>query len=171
MTAEITGLCRDHTFETAEEVCRRCGMEFCEMCVLYPKGAGKPLCKECAMIAGGVRNHASRPEMPKRDLKRKVKAFAEKRRIRVASPATRDAVEVSDPILQDPLTPAPMPPAAPAPAPIPAAELDDGAAVANELADVFNDPPPAPAPAAPPPAKDEPADGVAPPIDWSQPFG
>ena len=141
------------------------------MCLLFPKGAGKPLCKECAMVAGGVRNHASRPEMPKRDVKRKVKAFEARRRGPAAAPVAAEAVEISDPILQDPLAPTEED-LERVPAPVPAAEVDDGAAVATELADVFNDPPPPPPPrATPPPAQDEPADGVAPPIDWSQPFG
>lgn len=163
MTADITGLCRDHTFETAEAVCRRCGMEFCEMCLLFPRGASKPLCKECAMIAGGVRNHGSRPEMPRRELKRKVKAFDARRKAPMAKPAAMADVEITDPVLQDPLEPTeedlervPMP------------TPDDGAAVAGELADVFNAPPPPPPP---PPPPSEPADGVAPPIDWNQPFG
>ncbi|GJM39374.1 MAG: hypothetical protein DHS20C19_27410 [Acidimicrobiales bacterium] len=160
MTVEITGLCRDHTFETAEEVCRRCGMEFCEMCLLFPKG--QPLCKECAMVAGGVRNHASRAEMPKREMKRIVKAFAARRAASTSAPLTAEAVEITDPVLQDPLAPT-VEDLERVPAPVP----DDGAAVASELADVFNDPPPPP----PPPSGNEPADGVAPPIDWSQPFG
>lgn len=163
MTAEITGLCRDHTFETAEEVCRRCGIEFCEMCLLFPFGAAKPLCKECAMVAGGVRNHATRPEMPKRELKRKVKAFEARRKSPLSSPAaTMEDVEITDPVLQDPLAPT-AEDLERVPTPVP----DDGALVASELADAFSTPPPPP----PPPAAPEPADGVAPPIDWSQPFG
>ncbi|MDW3220047.1 MAG: hypothetical protein R8F63_15655 [Acidimicrobiales bacterium] len=163
MTVEITGLCRDHTFESAEDVCRRCGMEFCEMCLLFP--TGQPLCKECAMVAGGVRNHASRAEMPKREMKRIVKAFEARRATPAnAAVAVAEAVEITDPVLQDPLAPTEEDLER-----VPAAVPDDGAAVASELADVFNDPPPPPPP--PPPSGNEPADGVAPPIDWSQPFG
>lgn len=163
MTVEITGLCRDHTFETAEDVCRRCGMEFCEMCLLLPQG--QPLCKECAMVAGGVRSHAARPEMPRREMKRTVKAFAARRAASTHAPVSADAVEITDPVLQDPLAPT-----AEDLERLPAAVPDDGAAVASELADVFNDPPPPPPPP-PPPSGNEPADGVAPPIDWSRPFG
>lgn len=164
MTTEITGLCRDHTFETAVDVCRRCGMEFCEMCLLFPRGAAKPLCKECAMIAGGVRNHASRPEMARRDLKRKVKAFAARRSGPIAGPTPAEAVEITDPVLDDALTPT-----ADDLERVSAPPADDGAAVARELVDEFNAAPPSPAP--PPPTTREPADGVAPPIDWNRPFG
>lgn len=163
MTAEITGLCRDHSFESAENVCRHCGLEYCELCLLYPFGAKKPLCKECAMVAGGVRSQADRPEMPKREVKRKVKAWND-RAARTASPA--EVSTFADPLLSDPLAPTEeyldrVPSTVPA---------DDGAQVAAALAENFTEPAPPPASPSPPP-DEEPADGVAPPIDWSQPFG
>ncbi|MEM7142970.1 MAG: hypothetical protein AAF548_18240 [Actinomycetota bacterium] len=164
MTVETTGLCQHHTFESSQDVCRRCGGEYCEMCLVFPFGNARPLCKECAMVAGGVRNHATRPEMAKRDVKRKVKAFNARTGNTVTATAAAPEVEISDPVLQDPLTPT-ADDLERVPEPVPAAPAaDDGAEVAAELADVFNTPPPAP------PAQ-EPADGVAPPIDWSQPFG
>ena len=49
MSDDITGLCRDHSFETATAMCRRCSLEFCDTCVVYPFGPKKPFCKECAM--------------------------------------------------------------------------------------------------------------------------
>lgn len=166
MTAELTGLCRDHSFESAENVCRRCGLEYCELCLVYPFGAKKPLCKECAMVAGGVRSHAARPEMPKREVKRRVKAW-EARTSGSRTPAPEEAA-ISDPLLHDPLTPTEED-LERVPATVPA---DDGAEVAAALADSFNDVPPPPPPPPPPAAPaEEPADGVAPPIDWSQPFG
>ena len=48
MSIDLTGLCREHSFESAAELCRRCGLEYCEACVVYPFGAKKPLCKTCA---------------------------------------------------------------------------------------------------------------------------
>jgi hypothetical protein len=164
VTDELTGLCRDHSFETAENLCRRCGLEYCELCMVYPFGAKKPLCKECAMVAGGVRSHAARPEMPKRDVKRRVKQW-EARADKKRSVAAAEAAAISDPLLSDPLAPTEADLER-----IPATVPDDGADVAAALADSFSEPPPPPAPA-PAPHADEPADGVAPPIDWSQPFG
>ncbi len=155
MIAELTGLCHDHSFEGAENVCRRCGLEYCELCLVYPFGAKRPLCKECAMVAGGVRSHASRSEMPKRDVKRRVKAWEDRAR------GTAAAFE-ANPVLNDPLAPTEedlvrVPAATPV--------EDDSAGVAAALGESFGEPPP---PAAP---GEQPANGVAPPIDWSQPFG
>lgn len=164
MTVDITGLCRDHSFESAENVCRRCGLEYCELCLVYPFGAKKPLCKECAMVAGGVRSHAARQEMPKRELKKKVKAW-ESRVAGRRSPATEETT-IDDPLLNDPLAPTEED-LERVPATVPA---DDGAGVAAALAETFADAPPPPPPPANAPGE-EPADGVAPPIDWSQPFG
>lgn len=162
MSDEITGLCHDHSFESAEEVCRRCGFEFCELCMVYPFGAKRPLCKECAMVAGGVRSQASRPEMPKRDIKRRAKAW----KVRSSGvAATAAAAAASDPILSDPLAPTEDDLER-----VPAMVPDTGADIAAELADSFSEPPPPPSPDPVPPTQ-EPADGVAPPIDWSQPFG
>ena len=165
MTAELTGLCRDHSFETAENVCRRCGLEYCELCLVYPFGAKKPLCKECAMVAGGVRSQAARPEMPKRDVKRRVKAW-QARAERGQSTAAAEAAAISDPLLNDPLAPTAQDLER-----IPATVPDRGADVAAALSDSVNEPPTAPPPVAPVAPAEEPADGVAPPIDWSQPFG
>lgn len=154
MSDDITGLCREHSFETADEVCRRCGGEFCELCLVYPFGANKPLCKECAMVAGGVRNHSSRPEMKGRAVRAKVKAFEQRRRRVSDSVTATPAMEITDPTLVDPLA-APAVDADLVAVPVPApAEQAAG-----------DDPPPPPPP--PPPSDN----GVAPPIDWSQPFG
>ncbi len=161
MSAEIAGICRDHSFETAEEVCRRCGAEFCELCLVFPFGASKPLCKECAMAVGGVRSHVSRPAMAKKDIRRKVKAFEAHRRDRSLITTQGDAVEVTDPMLHDPLAPT-EDDLERVPASVPAT---DGA---TEAADA---PPAAVAETTPPAPGEEPASGVAPPIDWSQPFG
>jgi hypothetical protein len=157
VSVETSGLCLSHTFETAQEICRRCGGEFCEMCLLFPFGNAKPLCKQCAMAAGGARNHASRAEMPIRDVKRMGKAFKDRRNGIPMAP-TPEAPKVVNPILHDPLAPTPED-LERIPAPVP----DDGAGVAADLADVFN--------ATPPPPPSPSVDGVAPPIGWNQPFG
>lgn len=164
MTVELTGLCQDHSFESAENICRRCGLEYCELCLVYPFGAKRPLCKECAMVVGGVRSHAARQEMPKRDVKRRVKAWDT--RVAARNGPKAEETALSDPLLSDPLAPTEED-LERVPATVPA---DDGAEVAAGLAESFDDVPPPP-PAPPQTSADAPADGVAPPIDWSQPFG
>ena len=165
MTVDLTGLCQDHSFEKSENVCRRCGLEYCELCLVFPFGAKKPFCKECAMVAGGVRSHAARPEMAKRDVKRRVKAWDARVAGRQAAAAATEA-SLSNPVLSDPLAPTEDDLQR-----VPATVPDSGDEFAAELADSFNEVPPPPAPAPAPAPEEKPADGVAPPIDWSQPFG
>lgn len=165
MTVELTGLCRDHSFETAENLCRRCGLEYCELCLVYPFGAKKPLCKECAMVAGGVRSHASRPEMAKRDVKQRVKAWnARANVVRSTAAAAEDAI--TNPVLSDPLAPT-HEDLERVPVTVPDDNVGHAAGPAHHVDDAPPPPPPPPAPA----STDQPAEGVAPPIDWSQPFG
>lgn len=160
MTVDLTGLCQEHSFETAENICRRCGLEYCELCLVFPFGAKKPFCKECAMVAGGVRSHAARAEMTKRDIKRRVKAWGARNAGRQSAGAAAEAAD-SDPVLSDPLAPT-EDDLQRVPSTVPA----NGGEFATERADGVNEvPPPAPM------AEEKPADGVAPPIDWSQPFG
>jgi hypothetical protein len=154
VSAELTGLCRDHSFETAIDVCRRCGLEFCEICVVHPFGAKKPFCKECAMVQGGVRTHSARPAQTPRVIKKRVKEF-DKMKSRMATASGPEAPALVDPVLQDWLDTAPAE-ADPAAAVKPSA-ADRAEANVPDVATVVTD--------------DEPADGVAPPIDWSKPFG
>lgn len=161
MIAELSGLCHDHSFERAENVCRRCGIEFCELCLVYPFGASRPFCKECAMVAGGVRSQACRPEMSKRELKRRVKEWNAKQ---TTTASLNGDAAASNPVLNDPLAPTEEDLER-----VPATVPDNGAEVAAAVAESFSEMPPPPPP--PPAPAQEPADGVAPPIDWSQPFG
>ncbi len=160
MNIDITGLCHDHSFETAEDLCRRCGLEYCELCLVYPFGVGKPLCKECAMAEGGVRSHVQRTAMPKRDIRRRRKEFESRNGHHGGVTANGEVASVTDPVLKDPLVPTDddlerVP-----------ATVPEGTLVAEDFVDAFDA-----APDPPPRAADDPADGVAPPIDWSQPFG
>lgn len=164
MIAELSGLCHDHSFERAENVCRRCGLEFCELCLVYPFGANRPFCKECAMVAGGVRSQASRPEMAKRDLKSRVKAWTSRQK--ASSSANGEVPAESNPVLNDPLAPTEEDLER-----VPVTVPDTGAEVAAALVDSFDEIPPPAAPPATVAPEQEPANGVAPPIDWSQPFG
>lgn len=167
MTVDTTGLCREHSFESAEEVCRRCGGEYCEICLVFPFGVSKPFCKECAIAAGGVRAHVARQPMPRRDLRRKVKAFEARRQARAAGGSAPGDADADAPVLNDPLAPISTPSEpAPAPTPMPATVPAAAAPSAEQSAESSGAPTPPPALPA-----EEPADGVAPPIDWSQPFG
>ena len=161
MNVEMTGLCREHSFERAVDVCRRCGGEFCEICVVHPFGRKKPYCKECAMVQGGVRSFSTRPAMPSRMVRKRVKQFEKRDTSDV--PGRVDTPEVVDPVLADWLeiaeieSSAPVADVAPPPAPV--------------TADT-----PAPAAPAPPTAPATPADsdetaGDEATIDWSRPFG
>ena len=160
---DITGLCRDHSFETAIDVCRRCGLEFCEVCVVYPFGPKKPFCKECAMSLGGVRTQVTRNAQPSRLIRRRAKEFSlfvGRRKAPVTIGGAPDLVDPTIPDVPDPGANA----RERVPVPVPRA---DDAAFVDSLDTRFREAPLA----APAPGQVDPADGVAPPIDWSQPFG
>jgi hypothetical protein len=145
MSNDITGLCLDHSFESAAAICRRCAREFCDTCVVYPFGPKKPYCKECAMAIGGVRTHVSRPAQPPKLVRKRIKAFE-------AFIAAAQSGEAA------------------------AAELNAIAALnavinAPTATDLLDELPGAPIPSPTAPSEDKPAEGLAPPIDWDQPFG
>lgn len=67
--------CTKHPNELGVGLCQRCGMAWCQECLVYAFGPKKPpYCVECAMFAGGVRSAAPRPAMSRRDLKARLKA-------------------------------------------------------------------------------------------------
>lgn len=67
--------CEKHPHEPGAAICGRCGGAWCENCLVYAFGPKKaPLCMGCAMFAGGVRSVATRPAMPKKELKARMKA-------------------------------------------------------------------------------------------------
>jgi len=158
MSDDITGLCRDHSFESATAMCRRCSLEFCDTCVVYPFGPKKPYCKECAMAAGGVRTHVSRPAQPPRLVRKRVKAF-EALKAAQDTAAPSPAPILVDPVLQD--SPQETDPIA---EPVPAM-------TGSAAADLLDHIPDAPLLPPPPPGAEDPTGGLAPPIDWNQPFG
>lgn len=160
MNVEMTGLCREHSFERAVDVCRRCGGEFCEICVVHPFGPKKPFCKECAMVQGGVRSFSPRPAMPGRMIRKRVKQFETRDTSDV--PGRADTPEVVDPVLADWLETAKAE----------IAELESSAPVADVAPPPAPVPVDAPAPAAPAtPADSGETAGDEAPIDWSRPFG
>jgi hypothetical protein len=55
----MEGRCERHLFDRAIDRCGRCGLEFCQTCVVYPFGQRKaPYCLPCAVEAAGVRSSA-----------------------------------------------------------------------------------------------------------------
>ncbi len=52
---DAPGRCHRHD-EAAHGTCRACGEEFCDHCLVYAYGRGRPpLCIDCALSAFGVR--------------------------------------------------------------------------------------------------------------------
>ena len=145
---ELTGLCHDHPFESATALCRRCGLEFCEHCVVFPFGAKKPLCKDCAIAISGIKSNATRPEMAPRHVRRRAKEFDKNVRAKSApmpDPEVPTIVDTTTVVAAEPAE-------APDLAPVPSQE-------------------PAPKATPPPPGSTQPADGIAPAVDWNNPFG
>lgn len=85
MNGDITGLCREHSFESAADLCRICGAEYCADCLVHP--FGKPLCKSCAIAAGGVRNGGTKKPIKKNVLRRRLKEFERVRELKEQQPA------------------------------------------------------------------------------------
>ncbi len=101
--------CAKHPHERGAGLCGRCGAAWCGDCLVYAFGPKKPpYCMSCAMFAGGVRTAASRPALPKRQLKALQKAAKAETKASARSgdtdrePASADAaaaVEVVVPVL------------------------------------------------------------------------
>jgi hypothetical protein len=97
--------CEKHPHERGAGICGRCGGSWCGDCLVYAHGAKKPpLCMPCAMYAGGVRSSATRPAMPRRELKARLKAAKAAEKARDDAPAEQPeradeaaAVEVAPP--------------------------------------------------------------------------
>jgi len=52
-------VCNRHPFLVSENLCGRCGLEFCRDCLVYPRGQKLPLCVACAVAKAGVRSGVS----------------------------------------------------------------------------------------------------------------
>jgi hypothetical protein len=126
----MQGRCDKHLFESAEDMCGRCGYEFCGECLVYAFGTKKPpLCISCAVAAAGIRSSAgNRPVVTRnemRQIRRERRAEARRARKQQAPAGEPEVVPEVDktPALPwdqhaaanevDPL--APLPPMAPAP--------------------------------------------------------
>lgn len=54
----MNGRCETDPFDRAVDVCRICFGEYCWTCLVEPKGRQQPMCRECALIVGGLRPKA-----------------------------------------------------------------------------------------------------------------
>ena len=69
-------VCIRHPFLLSENLCGRCGAEFCRECLVFPRGQKLPLCVTCAITASGVRSNAT-PGVSKREIRARAKARSE----------------------------------------------------------------------------------------------
>jgi hypothetical protein len=158
VSIEMSGLCRDHSFEPAADLCRMCGAEFCESCLVHP--FRKPLCKACAIAAAGVRSSGAPKPLKKSDIRKRLKAFE-------AAKAARRPAGEAPPILTGPLS---------GYDPIGSPTNED---IGHPDTDTGVDPDLVSQPAGEPTGSvtdgasmaESPGGDVAPPVDWNNPFG
>ena len=84
------GRCETDPFDQATDVCDSCYGEFCAACMVRTKGRKHPICKECAIVASGVRPGA------KPLLRGSKKTAAERRRALQDAPAAARTFEYFD---------------------------------------------------------------------------
>ena len=162
--SEITGLCREHSFEPAIDLCRLCGGEFCELCLVHP--GGRALCKTCAMAAAGVRSGGTLKPIARRDLKRRLTAFEAYRSMR--RPAEASTPIIHDPLIEYDVAEPHLGAAGATRLQSESARSPDPDLVAQAAAQLAGSRRPL-EPAAR--TDDSPGGDIAPPIDWSKPFG
>lgn len=97
----MDGRCERHLFDRAIDRCGRCGLEFCQTCVIYPFGNRKPpYCLPCAVEAAGVRSGAgsgramSRRERKQLERERQAGDLVGVGRDRTAVPAADEAFDM-----------------------------------------------------------------------------
>lgn len=54
----MNGRCETDPLDGAVDVCDSCYGEYCDNCLVRPKGRRHPVCTDCALIASGVRGNA-----------------------------------------------------------------------------------------------------------------
>jgi hypothetical protein len=84
----VNGSCENHPFEMGVDLCAHCGRDFCQECLVYPRGPKKPpFCVRCAIAAAGVRSTAARtPAVSRRELKRLRKERAKRADVEATQP-------------------------------------------------------------------------------------
>ncbi len=60
--------CVRHSYEPSVSQCRDCGFDYCSQCLIWPFGENEPaLCRDCALVAVGVRQKFQRPTLVARE--------------------------------------------------------------------------------------------------------
>lgn len=97
--------CTKHSHERGVAACRRCGLPWCNDCLVFVYGTTKPpYCVGCAMFAAGVRTSAPLPAMSRREVRA---------RHRAAKAAAKAARHDTDRAVSDVPPPPPPPPSRP----------------------------------------------------------
>lgn len=90
----MSGGCTRHPSSVAAGSCRQCASGFCEDCLVFPFGEGRPpMCIGCALAFAGVRPGAAGRSTAERPKKR----FGRKRPAGRVEPAALPAEYVFDP--------------------------------------------------------------------------
>ncbi len=80
--------CVRHSHEPSVAKCRDCHFDYCSQCLIWPFGAKEPpLCRDCALVAAGVRGPHQRPRLVGSDPEKEEK-------VRRKAPASRQHAEL-----------------------------------------------------------------------------
>jgi hypothetical protein len=67
----MQGRCGKHVFEASDDICGKCGGEYCSECLVYSFGPKRPpFCIGCAIAAAGIRSSAAGSGLSRREMKR-----------------------------------------------------------------------------------------------------
>ena len=93
----MNGRCETDPFDQAIDVCGSCYGEFCRNCLVTTKRRKRPMCKDCAIVASGVRTGA-KPTI------RGDKKTADERRSALQSAPEQESFQYFDeaPLVADP---------------------------------------------------------------------
>jgi hypothetical protein len=86
-------VCNRHPFLLSENLCGRCGQEFCRECLVFPRGQKLPLCVTCAVARSGVRTSRD-GGLSKRAIRNRLKA----RQAELADATPAPLHEIENPI-------------------------------------------------------------------------
>lgn len=69
-------VCNRHPFIVSEDLCDRCGLDFCRECLVFPRNQKHALCMACAIAKAGVRVGGEEPPS-RREVRARRKARAQ----------------------------------------------------------------------------------------------
>jgi hypothetical protein len=86
-------VCNRHPFLVSENLCGRCGLEFCSDCLVHPRGQKLPLCMTCAVAKAGVRSGPGRAVS-----RRELRVLRKQRQAELAEAASPPLPEITNPV-------------------------------------------------------------------------